>query len=195
MNAFLIGLTVIFLAELGDKTQVMALVLGSRYRFLPVFVGLLAANLTTQGVSAAVGTTLGQYLSEPLLTGLTGTVFIGFGIYVLIAGDEDGSTVETEAETSPGRSAWSVAGTVYGLILVSELGDKSMVGTMALATRYEAIGTWLGASVGMTLAGLLGVIAGAWLGYRLSSRWTRYLSSAVFIGFGLIVLLRPFLLG
>lgn len=181
MESFLTALVVLFLAELGDKTQVMALVLATRYNGPGVVTGLAGAIVGTQGLSVLGGNLLSNYLSGGVVTILAGSLFVGFGIYLLLQPVED-----EEEPDAPSKSLnyLQAAATTFGLISLAELGDKSMIATAGLATRYGPLETWAGASTGMFLAGLIGYILGRWLGWKLNERILGYVSGSVFLLIG-----------
>jgi len=169
---------IVFLAELGDKTQLVALCLASRYKAKVVLAGILAATLVVHVVSVALGGGLGRLLPEAWIKLAAGLAFIGFGLWTL-RGD---SLSDEECDNIQGRSPFWL---VFVTFFLAELGDKTMLSTVALATDRPIIPVWLGSSLGMVLSDGLAIIVGQILGAKLPERAIKIGAAVIFFGFGL----------
>lgn len=185
MDAFALTLGVIFVAELGDKSQLLAFALATRLRTSLVVIGVVAANVTTQAAAAFAGDLLGSALDGPVVAVGAAVLFLVFAALAL-RGDDGHAHDPGEAPQGPAARTGALRGvaTVAGAVILAEVGDKTMLATMTLAARDGFVAVWLGASLGMTLAGLLGVAAGRLVGARLPVRVLRYASAAVFAAVG-----------
>ena len=184
MYAFLLSTAVIFVAELGDKSQLMAMTFATRYRVRDVLVGITAAtaivHLASVGIGAAVGTAFSQY--QGAISVVAGLAFLGFAAWTL-RGDELTDEEAGKARRSTGAAIVAV-GTAFFL---AELGDKTMLATITLATQEGWFGTWVGSTVGMVAADALAIGVGAVLGRRLPEKVIRYGAAAAFAVFGLVL--------
>ena len=184
MDAFLLSTVVIFVAELGDKSQLMAMTFAARYRVRDVLVGITVAtavvHLLSVGLGLAVGTLLAQY--QWVIALLAGLAFLGFAAWTL-RGDELTDEEADKARRSTGAAVLAVGGAFF----LAELGDKTMLATVTLATREDWFGTWVGSTVGMVLADALAIALGAVLGRALPERAVRYGAAGLFAVFGLVL--------
>lgn len=179
LDALWVSIGVVFFAELGDKSQLMALAFAARYRPLPVLGGITAATALVHGLSVALGAGVGSQLDPGAVNIVAGAAFFGFAAWTL-RGDSL-SAGEEEKATRGGSSAFWAAGAAF---FVAELGDKTMLATVTLAARYEVVGTWVGSTVGMVLADALAIGAGAVLGRRLPERTVKVVAALLFVVFG-----------
>ncbi len=179
MDAFLLSTGVIFLAELGDKSQLMALAFASRYRAWTVLVAVTLATLLVHAGSVLIGVAFAVALPTSLIQDVAGIAFFVFAGWTL-RGDKLGESEEGRARRA-GRWALLTIGTAFFL---AELGDKTMLATITLATTEEPIGTWLGSTAGMVVADALAIAVGAILGTRLPERAVRVFAAAAFVVFG-----------
>ena len=184
MTAFLLSAAVIFVAELGDKSQLMAMTFAARYRVRDVLVGITLATAALQLISVGLGRVVGSALADHqgLISILAGLVFLAFAVWTL---RDDDAAEETAAATKAGGAAVL---TVVSAFFLAELGDKTMLATATLATREGWLGTWLGATLGMVLADALAIGVGALLGRRLPEQALRFGAAAAFAVFGLLLL-------
>ncbi len=182
MNAFLLSFGVVFLAELGDKSQLMALAFATRYRALTVLIAVSIATLLVHAGSVLIGSVFALALPTNVIQVIAGLAFFGFAAWT-IRGDSLGTDDESRAERS-GRWALLTIGTAFFL---AELGDKTMLATVTLATTEEPIGTWLGSSAGMVAADALAIAVGAFLGTRLPERAIKAFAALAFIVFGALL--------
>ena len=184
MTAFVLSTAVIFVAELGDKSQLMAMTFAARYRVLPVLLGITVATALVHLASVAAGATVGSAFAEQqdVIAVVAGLAFLGFAAWTL-RGDELSDDEADKARLSTGTAVLAV-GTAFFL---AELGDKTMLATITLATREDWFGTWVGRTLGMVLADALAIVVGAVLGRHLPERAVRYGAAASFVVFGLVL--------
>ena len=192
MTDLLTALAVVFLAELGDKTQLVALGFGARQRLGPVLVGVALAYVATNLVSVVVGGVLGAALPTRAIGLGGGVLFLAFAIWTLRGDDTEDAVGDGDARDLPAPAhrggELRVVGSVAGAMFVAELGDKTMIATATLAARANPVLVWVGATIGIFLAGALGVVVGRFVGARLPERATRIGSAAVFAVFGVILI-------
>lgn len=183
MEAFLASFLVVFLAELGDKTQLIVMAFTAKYRWQSVFAGMTIGIFLVHSLAVAVGSLAGQLIPVHLMTVIASCLFIGFGVWTLRGDDEE----EEEAATSRFGPLLTVAMT----FIVGEMGDKTQFAAMTMAAQYDP---WpmvlLGTVVGMVLADSFGILAGGVLHRKLPARKMRYLSAGIFLFFGVVGLLQ-----
>ena len=179
MEGFLVALAVsfgvIFVAELGDKSQLMAMTFATRFKPVPVLIGITIATALVHLVSVAIGYGLGATLPTGWISLVAGVAFLGFGAWTL-RGDRLTEEEKRKAERT-GKSAMLAVGVAFFL---AELGDKTMLATITLATQYGWFGTWLGSTIGMVAADALAILVGRMLGRRLPERTIRYGAAVLF---------------
>ncbi len=174
---------VVFLAELGDKTQLLAVNFGSRHSLPKVIAGLTLGYGAANLVAVAVGGLLGASLPQRPVEVVGGIVFVLFGIHALLSGDDhDDDGVGRAIFTS------SVVATIGVAILLAEMGDKTQLATATLAARSNPIATWVGATIGEVASGMIGVVAGSLVGGRISDTVLRWVSVVLFVVFGVALL-------
>lgn len=186
MNAFLISTAVIFIAELGDKSQLMALTFATRFKTVPVLIGITVATAIVHAVSVIVGAALGATIPTRPITIVAAIAFIVFGLWTL-RGDRLTEEDEARAASISTRHAIVAVGAVFFL---AELGDKTMLATITLATKEGLLGTWLGSTVGMVAADALAIVVGRQLGARLPERAIRIGAAVAFFVFAAILLIE-----
>lgn len=185
LTALVVSFGVIFVAELGDKSQLMALTFATRFRPLPVLVGITAATALVHLASVALGVGLGASLPTRWIAVVAGVAFLGFGAWTL-----RGDTLTEEERRKAEKTSRSAVVAVSVAFFLAELGDKTMLATITLATRYGWFGTWLGSTVGMVAADALAIAVGRMLGRRLPDRTIRYGAAALFAVCGLWLILE-----
>ncbi|MGA0877859.1 MAG: TMEM165/GDT1 family protein [Ilumatobacteraceae bacterium] len=185
VNAILLSFGVIFVAELGDKSQLMALTFATRYRALPVLIGITIATAFTHAISVAIGAVLGARIPTETISIVAGVAFLFFAAWTL-RGDSLNDD-EADKATRSNRNAVVAASTAFFL---AELGDKTMLATITLATQEGVLGTWIGSTLGMVAADALAIVVGHQLGKRLPERAIRYSAAALFVLFGLWLILE-----
>lgn len=185
LAALLLSFAVIFVAELGDKSQLMAMTFALRYRWWVVLIGITAATTAVHLISVAVGHYLGAALPTHLLGILAGVAFVFFGLWTL-RGDKLSDDEATRAQRSTAPAFF----TVTSAFLLAELGDKTMLATITLAADNDWVGVWIGSTIGMVAADALAIVIGAIAGKHLPERVIQLGAAALFVIFGLAMLLE-----
>ncbi len=183
LHATLLAFGVIFVAELGDKSQLMALTFATRYKALPILIGITIATAWCTPSRCSIGVVIGAALPTDAISIVAGIAFLGFAAWTL-RGDKLDDDEAAKAERS-NRSAIVAASVAFFL---AELGDKTMLATITLATKEGAFGTWLGSTLGMVAADALAILVGQQLGARLPERAIRIGASVAFLVFGVLLL-------
>ena len=183
LEAFVLSLVIIFLAEMGDKSQLMSLAFATRYRAATVLVAITAATLLLNAGSVIVGATIAMALPTELIQIAAGIVFLGFAAWTMRADESDEDDAGYERRS--GGRAMVAIGTAFFL---AELGDKTMLASMTLATTEHPIGVWLGATLGMVAANAIAVAIGAAIGTRLPERWIKLVAAGAFVLFGVVLI-------
>jgi Ca2+/H+ antiporter, TMEM165/GDT1 family len=186
MHAFLVAFLFVLIAEMGDKTQLVALAFATRFKTTTVLVGVFGATLLVHLFSVTLGEVAGLALPVFLINLLAGLSFIGFGLWTL-----RGDSLEDE-ETSK-DSRFGPMMTVGITFFLAELGDKTMLATVTIASQQKSfIGVWLGSTLGMVIADGLAIIVGKVMGKRLPERVIKYGSALIFIGSGIFTIIEAF---
>ena len=182
MESLLAALGLVFIAELGDKTQLVALGFGARHRLAPVITGVVIAYMATNLLSVVVGGLLGATLPTRAIGLGGGVLFLGFAAWTLWNDDDE----EDDAGATTGHR--SIVLSVATAMFIAELGDKTMLATATLAAQGNPVLVWIGATIGIVLAGTLGVLLGRVFGARLPERATRIGSAVLFAVFGVALI-------
>ncbi|MFV2112623.1 TMEM165/GDT1 family protein [Micromonospora sp. LOL_025] len=189
MEGFLVALVVsfgvIFVAELGDKSQLMALTFATRYKTVPVLIGITVATAVVHLASVAIGYGLGAALPTEWISLVAGLAFLGFGAWTL-----RGDTLTEEEKRKAEKTSKSAIVAVSVAFFLAELGDKTMLATITLATQYGWFGTWLGSTIGMVAADALAILVGRMLGRRLPEKTIKYGAAVLFAICGLWLILE-----
>ncbi|CRK53948.1 conserved membrane hypothetical protein [Rhodococcus sp. RD6.2] len=184
LAALLLSFGVIFVAELGDKSQLMAMTFALRYRWWVVIGGITVATTVVHLVSVAVGHSLGAALPTTLISILGGIAFIGFAAWTL-----RGDSLSDDEQSKAGRVGTSAFLAVASAFFLAELGDKTMLATITLAADNDWVGVWIGSTIGMVAADALAIIVGAVLGKHLPEKFIQWGAAALFLVFGVMLLL------
>ena len=186
MYAFLLSTAVIFVAELGDKSQLMAMTFATRYRVRDVLIGITAATAVVHLASVGLGRWVGDSLAhrQDAVAFATGVAFLAFAAWTWRGDRAHRRRVWRGPHAAP-VSAIVAVGVAFFL---AELGDKTMLATITLATQEGWLGTWIGSTVGMVAADALAIVVGARLGRRLPDRQIRIGATAAFVIFGLLLI-------
>jgi putative Ca2+/H+ antiporter (TMEM165/GDT1 family) len=184
VEAFLLSFGVIFLAELGDKSQLMALAFATRFPAIPVLIAISIATALVHLGSVALGATVALALPTNVIAIVAGIAFLVFAAWTL-RGDQLGEQDDERTRREARRSVIVTVGTAFFL---AELGDKTMLATITLATNHEALGTWIGSTAGMVAADAIAIGVGKVLGTRLPERAIRIGAAVAFVVFGLILI-------
>jgi putative Ca2+/H+ antiporter (TMEM165/GDT1 family) len=202
LAAFGASFTAITLAELGDKTFFMALILATRHRGRWVFLGAFGALTAVTLLSLGLGYGLRELLPPAVVPWLAAVLFLGFGVKLLFDArsmgaheaeeEEQEATKAVNAAEIRGRvnSAGAVIWEAFALVFLAELGDRTQFATIFLATApaFTFTGLLAGTLLGHGLVTWLAVGAGKWIGGRLSERLLYQLSGGLFLAFGLFSL-------
>jgi Ca2+/H+ antiporter, TMEM165/GDT1 family len=184
MDAFLLSFAVIFVAELGDKSQLMALTFATRFPAMSVLIAITIATAIVHLGSVALGATVALLIPTDVISVVAGLAFFAFAAWTW-----RGDVLSDEDEARAGRQATgSVILTVGTAFFLAELGDKTMLATVTLATHEEALGTWLGSTAGMVAADAIAIGIGRLLGQRLPERAIRVGAAVAFVVFGAILI-------
>ena len=186
MYAFLLSTAVIFVAELGDKSQLMAMTFAARYRARDVLIGITVATAVVHLASVGIGAVIGDQFADyqGAISIVAGIAFLGFAAWTL-RGDE-----LTEDEAAKARNSTGAALIAVGVaFFLAELGDKTMLATITLATQEGWLGTWIGSTVGMVAADALAIVVGAMLGRRLPEKVIKIGAAVLFALFGVVLIL------
>lgn len=177
MTAFLTSLLFVVLAEMGDKTQLLAMAFATKYRWQTVMWGVFAATVFNHLFAVIVGNYITQFIPMNTIQIVAAASFIIFGLWT-IRGDELAGE-----DKERGRSPfWTVAIAFF----IAEMGDKTQLATVALAAQFNAIiPVWLGTTTGMMVADAIGIILGIVLGKKIPERAVKWFAAIVFILFGL----------
>jgi putative Ca2+/H+ antiporter (TMEM165/GDT1 family) len=184
MEAFLVSTYIVALAEIGDKTQLLALVLAARFRRpAPIILGILLATLANHALAAAVGAWLAAAIGAATLRWILALSFMAMAIWTLLPDKYEG-----QPTNAPAR--FGVFGTTLIAFFLLEMGDKTQIATVALAARYQAVAAVVGGTtLGMMLANVPAVLLGEVAARKLPMRLVRAIAAAVFLALGVLVLL------
>lgn len=183
MEALLVSTGLVAIAEIGDKTQLLAILLAARFRRpLPIIMGILVATIANHALAAFVGVAAGEFLQGPWMRWVLGVAFIAFAAWALIPDKFE------EDETPKDRAG------VFLTILVAfffvEMGDKTQVATVALGAQFQnVLLVAAGTTLGMMLANVPAVILGEAAATRIPLKYVRWAAAACFAGIGIWILL------
>jgi Ca2+/H+ antiporter, TMEM165/GDT1 family len=180
LAATALSFAVIFVAELGDKSQLMALTFATRFRLWPTLTGITVATALVHLVSVGIGYGLGATLPTDWISLIAGVAFLVFGAWTL-RGDSLTEEEKDKAEHATGSAMLAVGGAFF----LAELGDKTMLATITLATQHGWFGTWVGSTIGMVVADALAILVGRLVGRHLPDKLIKYGAAALFAIFGI----------
>ena len=185
MEAFLVSAGLVAIAEIGDKTMLLAIVLAARFRKpWPILAGILVATLANHGLAATVGAVAGQALHGAWVHWVLGLLFIAFGVWALIPDKFE------DDEAPSAVKAGSVFLTTAIAFFFVEMGDKTQVATVALAARFQSILlVAAGTTAGMMLANGPAVWLGEAAATRLPMTYIRWTAAGAFAAIGVWILL------
>ena len=184
MQAFLVSTGIVALAEMGDKTQLLALVLAARFRKpWPIVLGIFVATIANHAMAGALGAWVTTLISPQALRWMLGASFIAMALWMLIP-----DKLDDETDKKPPR--FGVFGTTVLVFFLAEMGDKTQIATVMLAAQYEA---YAGVIAGTTLGMMLANAPVVWLGERVTRlvplRVVHIVSALIFAGLGVTALL------
>ena len=183
MEAFLVSTSIVALAEMGDKTQLLSLVLAARFRKpWPIVLGILVATVANHALAAAAGAWVTTMLGPQVVRWVLGASFIAMALWILVPDKLD----EAGASRAP---RLGVFGTTVIAFFLAEMGDKTQVATVVLAARYQA---WAAVVAGTTLGMMLANAPVVWFGDRVTRnvpiRVVHLVSAAIFLALGVAAL-------
>jgi putative Ca2+/H+ antiporter (TMEM165/GDT1 family) len=183
MDAFLISTGIVALAEIGDKTQLLAFILAAKFRRpLPIILGILVATLANHGLAGALGTWITSLAEPDTLRWILGISFIAMAIWTLIPDKFD----EEDAKLA----RFGVFITTLVAFFLAEMGDKTQVATVALAAQYQALfAVVAGTTFGMMIANVPAVLLGDRIAHRMPTRLVHGIAAAIFALLGVATLL------
>jgi putative Ca2+/H+ antiporter (TMEM165/GDT1 family) len=181
LEAFLVSTVSVAIAEIGDKTQLLALVLAARFRRpWPIIAGILLATLANHALAAELGAWLTSLLSPRTLKWLVAASFVAMGLWILIPDKDDGTAA---------RYAYGAFVTTLISFFLVEIGDKTQVATVLLAAKYASVPLVVaGTTLGMLAANVPVVLAGEFAAERLPLRYIRLGAAALFIVLGVLAI-------
>ena len=182
MDAFLVSTAIVALAEIGDKTQLLAFILAARFRRpWPIVLGILVATLANHAFAAAVGTWLTTLMGPQTLRWVLGLSFIAMAAWTLIPDKLD----EEEARLP----RLGVFGATLVAFFLAEMGDKTQIATVALAAQYQAlVAVVAGTTLGMMIANVPAVLLGGRIAERMPVNLVHGIAAAIFLGLGIATL-------
>ncbi|MBS9535218.1 TMEM165/GDT1 family protein [Mycobacterium sp. M1] len=183
LTATLLSLGVVFLAELGDKSQLITMTYALRHRWWVVLSGVGIGAFFVHGISVLAGHFLGMTLPERPIAAVAGVAFIGFAAWTW----REGANAATGSPTVSEPRFVLLA--IVSSVVLAELGDKTMLATVALASDHDWLGVWIGATAGMVLADAVAIAVGMVLHRRLPAHLLHVAASLLFLAFGLWVIL------
>ncbi len=176
--------TLISLAEIGDKSQLVCMTLAVRHRHWPVLLGAFCAFAILNVLAVIFGASVAAWLPEKLIAGLVAVLFGVFGIHALLMHDKD------DIDGVEEKTGHNIFITTFLLILVAEFGDKTQIAVASLASSLNPVYVWLGASMALLFVSALGVWAGSTFFKKLPVSWLHKLSASVFLIFAFIAAWR-----
>lgn len=183
MEAFLVSLSTVAIAEMGDRTQLLSLLLTTRFRKpLPIISAIFLATLANHGVAGAIGVWIGRYLTPAIVDATVGLSMLAMAVWTLRS-----DVLEDERQSS-GRSVFL---TTLFAFFVAEIGDKTQIATIALAAGYaNLLAVVAGTTTGMMLANVPVVLLGNAFAARLPLKAIHYVASGLFVLLGALFLAR-----
>jgi putative Ca2+/H+ antiporter (TMEM165/GDT1 family) len=176
--------TLIALAEIGDKSQLVCMTLAARHRPWPVILGAAVAFIVLNTLAVLFGAGLSAWIPERVTAGLVAILFGAFGIHALLTRDENSSDKVIE------RPGHSIFFTTLLLIFVAEFGDKTQIAVAGLASSMAPLPVWIGATIALILVSVLGVWFGRTVLQRFPLLWLHRLSGVIFVLFALLAAWR-----
>ena len=186
MQALLVSIGVVALAEIGDKTQLLTLVLAARHRKpWPIVAGIFVATLVNHAIAGAVGAWLTRYVGEQAMRWILALSFIAMAAWMLVPDKLD-------EDVGASRNGGGVFLSTALLFFVVEIGDKTQVATVALAARFDSLAAVvLGTTIGMMLANAPVAFMGDKLAKRLPVKIVHRVAAAIFLALGIAIVVAP----
>ena len=186
MEAFLVSTGIVALTEIGDKTQLLSLVLAARFqRPWPIIWGILVATLLNHAGAGAIGTWLTALIGEQALRWILGLSFLAMAVWIMIPDklDDDDANVN--------MSPYGIFATTVGAFFLAEMGDKTQIATIALAAQYHnLVAVVAGTTLGMMVANVPAVVLGDKMANKLPLRLVHGIAAVIFAVLGVLTLLN-----
>ncbi len=185
INPFFVSTGLVAIAEIGDKTQLLAMLLAARFRKpAPIIAGIFVATIANHALAAAVGVVAGDFLNGPWMKWILGLAFLAFAGWALIPDQFEDKDAPRE------KAGASIFVTTVVAFFFVEMGDKTQVATIALAARFHQV-FWVaaGTTVGMMLANVPAVFISEAASQRLPFKYIRWAAAASFAALGLWILI------
>lgn len=188
LEALLVSTGIVALAEIGDKTQLLAFLLAARFRTpWPIILGILLATLLNHGLAGSLGAWITSVLDPHTLRWILGISFIAMAGWMLIP--------DTLDDTEAAQTRFGVFGTTFVTFFLAEIGDKTQIATIALAAQYseghyyQVVMVVLGTTLGMMIANVPAVLLGDRIANRIPTRVVHGVAALIFAGLGVATLL------
>ena len=184
MESLLVSTGVVALAEIGDKTQLLAFILAARLKKpLPIILGILAATVINHGLAGALGAWITSTISPEVLRWVLGASFIGMAIWTMIPD-------KIEEEETQVAQRFGIFGATFITFFLAEMGDKTQIATVAMAAHYTApLLVVIGTTLGMLIADVPAVFAGDKLANKIPMKLVHSIAAAVFAALGIATLM------
>ena len=184
MESLLVSTGVVALAEIGDKTQLLAFILAARFKKpVPIILGILAATIVNHGLAGALGAWITSTISPEILRWVLGASFIGMAIWTMIPD-------EIEEDETQIAKRFGVFGATLITFFLAEMGDKTQIATVAMAAHYtEPLLVVIGTTLGMLIADVPAVFVGDKLAAKIPMRLVHTIATAIFAVLGVLTLL------
>lgn len=184
MEAFLVSTGIVALAEIGDKTQLLSLVLAAKFRKpVPVILGILVATLLNHAGAGAIGAWVTTLLGENVLRWILGLSFLAMAVWIMIPDKLDDDEVKVDA------THYGIFGVTLVAFFLAEMGDKTQIATVALAAQYASL-VWVvaGTTLGMMIANVPAVLLGDKMAGNLPLKLVHGIAAAIFTALGVATL-------
>jgi len=184
LEAFLVSTGLVALGEIGDKTQLLALLLAAKFRRpIPIILGILVATLANHALAGVVGDWIAQQLGPDLLRWVIGASFLAMAVWMLIPDQADDET--------DGQARFGVFVTTVIAFFLAEMGDKTQIATVALAARYhELVAVVAGTTLGMMIANVPAVLLGEVAAKKIPMKLVHGIAALIFAVLGVLTLLN-----
>lgn len=184
MSSIFNSFFLVFISEMGDKTQLLSLVLMARFRRpWVILAGVFVATILNHALAASLGGLVSQWVSPQYLQWILAATFFGFGLWLLVP-DDEGEVRES--------GAFGAFLTTLVSFFIAEMGDKTQLATVALGAQYASVFmVTLGSTLGMMASNALAIFFGDKLLKRIPMQWVRRFACGLFILFGILILLQP----
>ena len=185
MEALLISTGVVALAEIGDKTQLLAFILAARFKKpVPIILGILCATIVNHGLAGALGAWITTVVSPETMRWILGVSFIGMAIWTMIPD-------KIEEEETQVAKKWGVFGATLITFFLAEMGDKTQIATVALAAHYAApLMVVIGTTLGMLIADVPAVFVANKFAEKIPMKLVHSIAATIFLVMGLLTLFK-----